>query len=440
MLSTWKLFDCCFKLVCILITVGLIVWCCYNYYLDEDETVVSFRPFYDTPIDVYPTTSICFTCPFENKKVKKYSNDITPCNYAQFLSGDIWKDDMPKIDYNAILLEPKDYILGYEILYRNISRVSKTYNLNEKNNEEGLVLPFTRFNTSHMTCFGIDIQLQREVLAWSIKIYTKIFDDGIRPNAFDDPSLGSRQLHVLLHYPNQIFRTKWWKTNWPTRNANSSKNYLISYDVRGMEVVRYRNKRAQKCNDGFPNYDESILKDIMDSVGCRPPYATSFNNLSLCTNQNQIKKIHYSLFEHWQGDNLNHLPCSGMEKLTYDVTESDEKETQPPYFTISFNLKDLTYKEIRMKRSYDFQVLIGNIGGFIGMFLGYALLMVPGMFKVLFNQLCFWFKKKADDKHRTELPDREENAAGKLQIQIDSIYKALCELQDKVTSMNEVKA
>ena len=34
-----------------------------------------------------------------------------------------------------------------------------------------------------------------------------------------------------------------------------------------------------------------------------------------------------------------------------------------------------------MKKAYDIWVLIGNVGGFIGLFLGYALMMFPGFLR-----------------------------------------------------------
>ena len=38
---------------------------------------------------------------------------------------------------------------------------------------------------------------------------------------------------------------------------------------------------------------------------------------------------------------------------------------------------------------YDFQVLVGNVGGLIGLFLGYALMMIPESIKLIFIHLFY---------------------------------------------------
>ena len=77
-----------------------------------------------------------------------------------------------------------------------------------------------------------------------------------------------------------------------------------------------------------------------------------------------------------------------MEKLNYEVSESDLEEAEPAYIEIDFWNRDLTYKEVKMICAFDTSALVGNVGGFIGLFLGYALVMIPGVLKTIGTKMC----------------------------------------------------
>ena len=46
-----------------------------------------------------------------------------------------------------------------------------------------------------------------------------------------------------------------------------------------------------------------------------------------------------------------------------------------------------TYREIRQIRAYNAMALFGNVGGFIGMLLGYAFVQIPMLIRTLFESL-----------------------------------------------------
>ena len=50
-----------------------------------------------------------------------------------------------------------------------------------------------------------------------------------------------------------------------------------------------------------------------------------------------------------------------------------------------------TYKEISQVKAFDMEMLVGNIGGYLGLFLGYALLQIPDLFIKAKNWLIFKF-------------------------------------------------
>ena len=52
-------------------------------------------------------------------------------------------------------------------------------------------------------------------------------------------------------------------------------------------------------------------------------------------------------------------------------------------------------------RSYDAQALVGNAGGYIGLFLGWTLLNIPGMIGTYLSNSCFKCKTKTSRKTRS---------------------------------------
>ena len=53
---------------------------------------------------------------------------------------------------------------------------------------------------------------------------------------------------------------------------------------------------------------------------------------------------------------------------------------------IEFVFKVDTYKEIKKDRAFNIESFIGNVGGYIGLFLGFAIWSIPEMFS---KRTCF---------------------------------------------------
>ena len=49
-------------------------------------------------------------------------------------------------------------------------------------------------------------------------------------------------------------------------------------------------------------------------------------------------------------------------------------------FTLRMMFRQTRFREVEQIRAYDFESLVGNVGGYIGMFLGYAISNLPRFF------------------------------------------------------------
>ena len=87
-----------YHIICVLTTIGLVSWVCYEYSLDEDATQIHINQFHKTADDIYPSTTICIDKPFIEKKLKEIHPALTTEMYIGFLGGNGW----PK---NDVLIE-----------------------------------------------------------------------------------------------------------------------------------------------------------------------------------------------------------------------------------------------------------------------------------------------------------------------------------------------
>ena len=72
------------------------------------------------------------------------------------------------------------------------------------------------------------------------------------------------------------------------------------------------------------------------------------------------------------------LPCQSIESLTYDYSETKGVDkSQESRFMVIVHFPNLKYRQIEHVQEYDLESLLGNIGGYIGLFLGYSLINFP---------------------------------------------------------------
>ena len=169
-----------------------------------------------------------------------------------------------------------------------------------------------------------------------------------------------------------------------------------------MEVYRHRNKAETPCRD-WDIYDKLLTEKVYSSVGCRPFYADISDHLQNCTKKEEIKEIHDSLEEKSNFDS----PCIELKKYradTYTMQSNVEFENvyypgkgsqlnvTDGWFRITIHFPDLTYKNIEQTRSYTLQALIGNAGGYIGLFIGCTISDLPALLFFMYKKVskaCF---------------------------------------------------
>jgi len=79
-------------------------------------------------------------------------------------------------------------------------------------------------------------------------------------------------------------------------------------------------------------------------------------------------------------------PCQNIENLSYDYSEKRGIDSNiESRFMVLVHFPNRKYRQITHVQEYDIENMLGNIGGYIGLFLGYSLLHLPHFLLSLWN-------------------------------------------------------
>jgi hypothetical protein len=108
------------------------------------------------------------------------------------------------------------------------------------------------------------------------------------------------------------------KYTWPNRARYDS--LIMRFKIKGVEVLKRRNKGSRPCLEDWKNYDNNVQMDHINNVGCRSPYQNSSTKLPLCNNKEQMFKSRLNL--NWDPFVVP-PPCKSMEKIYYTYEEGN---------------------------------------------------------------------------------------------------------------------
>ena len=85
-------------------------------------------------------------------------------------------------------------------------------------------------------------------------------------------------------------------------------------------------------------------------------------------------------------------PCKQVLKIDSNYVEQPDTILNKHEVELAVNYRSPTHKEIKQIRAYTVMTLFGNVGGFIGILLGYALIQIPMLLRTLFES---WNERKS---------------------------------------------
>ena len=358
-----------FKTACVIATLIFTGMWIYRFLLDEDTTTVESRSFFATEDDKLPVMSMCFKQSFDDKMLKQFGENTTEKNYVDYLDGKYFDESMMKIDYLSSTTNISDFIISYTVWFLNGSSIDAI------RTNVSFKAPYYTYSWNSwghtVKCFGLEIT-DPKVKTVAIYMNRDIFPRKIRP--------ANGGFVILFHYPNQVLMSyASAKRTWSIRNNVS--NYQMGFNLVNSEVniLRYK-PRFQNCVKDWKNFDKLLLQSHINSVGCKSPYFGDDYKGALCNNERDNKNAVFYFSRLRDGI----PPCRSFESLDYTVTKADYPgklerfgKSYDHWFSVVLRIRNSRFKALIQKKEVDFQCLVGYVGGYLGMFTGFAITQIP---------------------------------------------------------------
>ena len=436
-----------FHLICVVVTFSMLMYCTLKFTWDESTSIVDFQVYHNREVDIYPSISFCFTMdsPEEkwyNSNLKLYKeaemkdkfniDDIEKQkDYVRFLLGEdsnadsgIGIAEFIAVDYDEVTIDLKDYLKTVKVL----SKVGTTVKWQATDDTP---MPFyISYRHPFTKCFTFDVSdtlISNEKGNTLDAVIIEMYNNNEVFNASSELVIG-----YYLHYPKQLMRAKVLEFD---QLGRASKAWKKVFPVNTLEVIRRRNTHPTPCIEEYKKEDDLILKELIKKVGCNSPIWPVDKEYPRCTTKEQMCKLYTPSLRSMDLDFLdNFIPaCNQVQSVIYtfkdligkpppkppgkipppnhpgnaSIVEEDKsnftsKPTQEgsgkPSIddtkSIDFVYKSPIYKEIQHIQAFNIESYIGNVGGYVGLFLGVALWKAPDLIGFLLGKLNHFLNRR----------------------------------------------
>ena len=355
-----------FKIVCVILTTSMIGFWTYKYHKNEDVSLVEYESIYLMEEVVYPELTICIAKPFVAKTLLEFGVNVTHSEYNKYLKGvEQYQNDkrFANISFFNATFNAFDYLEHPIMIERrdgSFENESYTCTTSHKCRFVELRNSFNGFWAKQFhKCYSVSV---KQKFAKMIKSATFAFEPNFK-DMLDQMTWQNLNgnVFVVMNYPHQFLRNDGnFQFVLQTKSTGIQTDLFL---IKNMEVLRRRNK-GKSCVDDWKHYDDLVLRSHLEMAGCDNPYQKG-NNIT-CTTQKQIAKARYMM------ENVSDIyppPCQQMSNVAYDYQKLGFSINN--YTGLNFRVEyPAKMKIISQARSVDFHTLIGNIGGYIGLFLG----------------------------------------------------------------------
>ena len=400
-----------FKTICIVSALSMAAYWCYKFEIeDRDVGVVDYVPI-DESLDIpLPVASVCFRQPFIEARLMNLKPPRDRFDYQEYIAGEeglwveyseriwvegskghsveeadgVWSDgsegtwvygkrvfdeNLTLVDYFNVTLNLGDYWMGdyvftsrrngslaqgetvYHVESFSGFLVSKNESLNKYENFEKCfeIRPNIPDHLVEMIIFGYNISA-----IW---------------NDLGGQRKSNQMVTYNIHYPGQhLLRPDY---ALPDEFDFGSVNQNFVLRIKDIEVIKSRNSRNRKCTsyDDRKSFDDMVKEKHIMTHKCRAPYLKPFQDFPKCSTKESLRESYYD----YKTVRNKYYPasCQRLSKITYEVSKKNWEIDGFENGNWGFGLIYPDHiRIITQSKEVDIHSLIGNIGGYIGLFLG----------------------------------------------------------------------
>ena len=353
-MKCFEFFKYLFKISCFVVVICMISVWVQKYIKDDDLCLVDYKSFSDT-IDIeLPEVSICFLNMFNEEKLFQLGTNKTA--YLKYLTGSDFSGKLANINYNNVTI-------NFEEMY---TKTHVQYKDNSVGNKDKKVMIVKSVNDEYFTgilrkCFTINTkELKMNTIKTLIHVFRwDLFRRYIKHSV--------HRIFVLLHSPHQILLGE--SRKFILFEDNDSHGVELGLSITKVEILRRRHKPTDRCLTHWRNWDELTFRKQTEDIGCTAPYHELISKFPVCSTAEEMNKWRNMMAS--INKERDYLPCQGMPRIDFDFTKirnsSLYNDTDQFILTIGYPEQ---VKLVTQSRAVDSNTLIGNIGGYIGLFLG----------------------------------------------------------------------
>ena len=384
----------CFQLICCLLAILFIFKQISDYLRNEDVSVISYRKYSAKEADKYPTFTICLR-PSEldllgypnilyREEVVNQTLGITGPNYYYMLSGGSFKENVS--NFQQIFFQTNLSVLEFDDAKRTLLGMVRSY-LAQSDKEETLKNWNVDLDSGSDAPFYQGYQDPECLCLTRSNIFYPLKRMHME-NLFLDVEGWIGDLLIYLHYPGQLMNVIQGNERMKIKlSENRSEGKELKFVITQLQVLRKRHGGNIPCNmDSESDVDTRWRESVMKIVGCIPTYWKRLphslnlqpNRLNDCSTSTQYEAL-FNLYSYKRDHNITYeSSCTWPTIISnFQMPQYDDEILDKHTLSITFNHESGYYMNVENLTAITFDDLWSQVGGLVGIFLGYSLSQFP---------------------------------------------------------------